>query len=346
MKLRVLSQLPGEIAHFYEPSSNSYVFSKVNSFWGLVDGRSFSFALPLGLKKRFLASSRLGRRLSRVDKSVATLNYHRDGVVAIFQGRIFFYDLLADCVTVVGSMHSCRTILHNGIAVTPYGIFFGEYGANPDRNSVPLWGSVDDGRTWDIAYQFPEKSIRHIHGVYVDPYSSSLWIATGDFDGECGLFEADRHDFSSMLRYGNGGQSWRPVSLLFEQKSIVWGMDSPLEASFLQTFSRASCRISQGQKFPGPVWYSKEFSNGFYALQTSVEIGLGSTSSSAHLYASKNLNDWTELASFKKDIFPKRLFKFGVIAFAQGDQSSDDFVIFGESLVGLDGKILNVCIED
>ena len=210
---------------------------------------------------------------------------------------------------------------------------------------MPLWGSLDDGLTWNIVYQFPDKSIRHIHGVYSDPYSSSLWIATGDFDGECGLFEADSHDFSLLSSYGDGSQSWRPVSLLFGESSIVWGMDSPIEASYLQTFSRTSRCISQGQHFPGPVWYSKQLTNDFYLLQTSVEIGVGSASNSAHLYVSQNLSDWDLLSSFRKDIFPKRLFKFGVISFAEGLQSSNDFVIFGESLVGLDGKILNVCIE-
>ena len=123
MKLRVLSRLPGEIAHFYEPISRSYVFSKVNFFWGCVDGKSFHFTLPLGLKKRVIASSRLGRRFSRADKSVATLNYRRNGIVVVYQGSIFFYDLTSDSVAVVGSLRSCRTILHNGIAVTPHGIF-------------------------------------------------------------------------------------------------------------------------------------------------------------------------------------------------------------------------------
>ena len=123
-------------------------------------------------------------------------------------------------------------------------------------------------------------------------------------------------------------------------------MDSQLEACFLQTFSRKSGQISQGQQFPGPVWYSKQLTDGCSLIQTTVEVGPGSTSKYAHMFASQNLVDWFELISFRKDIFPYRLFKFGVIAFAEGLQSSDNFLIFGESLVGLDGVILNLCIEE
>jgi len=40
-----------------------------------------------------------------------------------------------------------------------------------------------------------------------------------------------------------------------------------------------------------------------------------------------------------------RFFKFGVVSFADGTQTSDDFVLFGEGLVGMDGKAVIASID-
>jgi len=37
-----------------------------------------------------------------------------------------------------------------------------------------------------------------------------------------------------------------------------------------------------------------------------------------------------------------KFFKYGVISFADGNQSSEDFMISGEGVVGLDGKSMNI----
>jgi hypothetical protein len=42
--------------------------------------------------------------------------------------------------------------------------------------------------------------------------------------------------------------------------------------------------ITQGQNFPGPVWYSKQFDFGGGLLQTSVEIGKAVNSSSSKVF--------------------------------------------------------------
>ena len=39
-----------------------------------------------------------------------------------------------------------------------------------------------------------------------------------------------------------------------------------------------------------------------------------------------------------------RYFKFGVVAFADGPQNSDDFVLFGEALQGMDGRVIRASI--
>ncbi len=115
-------------------------------------------------------------------------------------------------------------------------------------------------------------------------------------------------------------------------------MDSQIEISYLQEFDRATGTLTRLMEFPGPVWYSKQFIDGSALLQTTVEIGPGVKSDHAHLFWSRDNREWTELERYKKDLWPMRFFKFGVLSFADGPQTIDDFVLFGEGLVGMDGK--------
>ena len=204
-----------------------------------------------------------------------------------------------------------------------------------------MWASFNDGRNWKIIYNFPSKSIKHIHGIYNDPFENNLWITTGDSNGECYLFKVPNKKFSNIIQYGDGTQKWRAVSLLFKKNYIIWGMDSPLQSSNLQIFNRKTNKLKKGCSFPGPVWYSKTFSDKSAILQTSVEIGDGVKSNYSSLFYSKDLISWSEICKFKKDIFPKKLFKFGVIAFSDGMQTSKDFLFSAEGLEKIDGKVFS-----
>jgi hypothetical protein len=82
---------------------------------------------------------------------------------------------------------------------------------------------------------------------------------------------------------------------LFKENYIIWGMDSPLQTSNLQIFDRKSKKLKKGCSFPGPVWYSKIFSDQSAILQTSVEIGDGVKSNYSSLFYSKDLINWSEI---------------------------------------------------
>jgi hypothetical protein len=343
-QLRITSGENDEIAHHYDASTGDKITSTGNCLHVVHGPKTHHITLPVRAWQRLPLFFRLTRRALRLDKANVLFNFNRDGVVAVYASDIYFYDLDSGQLSRTGRLRQCRNVLHCGIAVSSRGIFLGEYGANPDRGSVPVWRSHDDGRTWSIAYEFPPRSIRHLHGVYNDPYSSSLWITTGDFQGECYLFEVPDHDFSRIVRHGDGSQKWRPVGIFFESDRLIWAMDSQLETSHLQVFDRATGALTQGRAFPGPVWYSKRFRDGSAVLQTTVEVGEGVKSRYSHLFFSRDLIDWVEVARFPKDILPVKYFKSGVIGFAEGAQSPENFPIFGEALRGLDGRIKYVSI--
>lgn len=343
MKFKILEYLKSEIVHYYESDTKNKIASTGNHFLVVLEGQETHFSIPG--QNRFLMRFRLMRRLLRYDKSNAVFNWKRDGIIVLYQWKIYFFDLRLNQLNFIDNLKQCRNVLHGSIAVKASGIFFGEYGHNPNRDPVPLWKSVDDGRSFSIVRELHEHRIKHIHGVYADKFSDSLWVVTGDFDGECFVIESADDCFFNLTWYGDGTQQWRPVSLFFTPEKIIWVMDSPIQRAYLQSFDRATKCITQGQYFPGPVWYSKQFDSGDAVLQTSVEIGEEVKSNDAILFHSHNLIDWTEVVRFKKDILPMSYFKFGVISFAEGVQSNKDFVLFGEGLVDLEGIAIRASID-
>ena len=342
--LEVISSYNHEVMHYYNSTTKEFIASICNKFKALIDGVTYEFEVPLEGRYWFVKNFRIARRFFRLDKSNAVINFSRDGIVVLYRGKIFFFEFLSRRLNLVGKLKQSRNVLHGGIAVTKEGIFFGEYGANPQRHSVPVWKSANDGRTWSVVFEFEEKSIKHVHGVYVDPFSRDLWIPTGDFQNECFVFQIKNKDFDQIVKHGDGTQNWRPVSMFFTDREIIWAMDSQLESSCLQVFNRETKQLNKKREFDGPVWYSKHFQDGSAILQTTVEIGPGVKSNFSHLYFSEDLSEWKEVIRFRKDWFPMRYFKFGVVAFADGPQNSDDFVLFGEALQGMDGRVIRASI--
>ena len=330
-------KLNWEIVHHYESDGGDYIVSRSNKFEIFKSNRLYSFSLPMKHLFAIPNAFRLARRLLRLDKSSAVFNFEGDGVSILYAGNIWFFDLESEEVKKVDELRQCRNTLHRGMAVSQDGIFFGEYGPNPDRVTVPIWRSTDGGRNWNVIYEFVAGMTKHIHGIYHDPFTDRYWVATGDFDGECHMLNANA-DFSDVEILGDGTQKWRPVSMFFDADKVVWAMDSPIDPSLLQVFDRKTKILTAGTRFPGPVWYTKSLTDGTHLLQSSAEPGPSVISDKAHVYSSRDLLNWEEVYSFKKDIWPTRYFKYGVVSFADGDQSPQDFVMHGEGLVDFDGR--------
>lgn len=332
-------KLNPEIAHYYNSENKDIILSQCNRFYLYLNKKEYFFLIKQKWYLVFFSKFRILRRLLRLDKSNVILNYKKNGVVILYQQYIYFYDLKKRKLRIISKLKNCRNVLHNSVAVTKEGIFFGEYGSNKKRGQIPIWFSSNDGRNWRVIYNFSGNTIRHIHGIYDDTFYNNLWITTGDLNNECYLFKIPKKNFNHVIKYGDGSQKWRAVSLMFKKKYIIWGMDSPLQNSKLQIFIRRTCKLKAGQLFPGPVWYSKVFYDHSAVLQTSVEIGPGVKTPYSYLFYSKNLINWKKIYRFKKDFFPKKLFKFGVINFSEGKQSYKNFLLSAEGLKKVDGKV-------
>ncbi len=330
-----------EIIHFYDSLTGDYIVSNGNAFEFSLNKEVIYFKIK---NNNPFLKLRIFRRLFRLDKSNAFFNYKKTVVIVIYQGMIYSFHIKKKSLKTLSKLRQSRCVLHNSIAISKGCIVFGEYGRNTTGNDVPLWVSRDDGESFKVVNEI--KNIKHIHGAYKDHYKNSIWITTGDNDGECFLIEFSDEDFSNPKFHGDGSQKWRTVSLMFREDKIYWIMDSPNESPKLQILDRNTMELSQGKSFDAPVWYTKRLGDGSYLVQTSIEPGSAVKSKHSKIFYSNDLSNWYQIASFKKDFLPMVLFKFGVISFSEGHQTKDDFTISGEALLGLDGRSWHCSIKE
>ncbi|MCO4746119.1 MAG: hypothetical protein KC912_15085 [Proteobacteria bacterium] len=258
-------------------------------------------------------------------------------LIVVLGGSVYEVDADAGTWRPTLALRQCRNVLHQSIARRGSTLVFGEYGANPERESVPVHCSRDDGRTWQPVFEFEPGSARHVHGVFWDPHTSTWWVSTGDFNGECHLQRLSE-TFEPLQRIGDGSQLYRTCFLWFTPTHVYWTMDSQLETTFAVRLDRSTGVVERLQAMPGPVWYAKALTDGVFLAATACESGPSVRGPFAHLYASGDAQTWHEVARFPHDGLPRRWFKAGVLGFADGEQSSTDFWMFGEALRGIEGQ--------
>ncbi|AZJ35037.1 hypothetical protein D6T69_05675 [Tenacibaculum singaporense] len=335
MKLTRVNKIPKtEIVHYY--SEGNIIKSKFNKVDVVYNNFKCKISLPIKIYERFFGLFRLTRRALRLDK--CNVFPSEDKLVIIRQGKVYSYDLNTNTLKLTLQLVNCRNILHQSMCRTKEGnLFFGEYGNNGDRKPVNIYKSSNNGISWELIYQFKSGEVKHIHGCYYDPFEDKVWTLTGDFENENIIMKSDE-SFTENIRIGDGSQTYRAVSLFFEKDYVHWIMDSPIERSYHYKMNRDNYKVDKKSGFPGPVWYLKYLKEGYYLAATSVEIGEGVLENNASLFISKDLENWTLLKKFKKDILPMRYFKWGVIGFADGKQSINDFILHFEALKKVDGK--------
>ncbi len=335
--MEIIRKINREIIHFAE--KDILISSKYRKIFYNDGIKERQIILPeKNVVKKFLGQFRLSRRLFRLDK--CNVFYHAKNLVIIRQGEAYYYDYHQQDLTKTLTLRNCRNVMHQSINSTPEGyIYFGEYGANNERTTVPVYRSIDGGLSWKEIYTFPEKSIKHVHGCYYDEYTDKIWVCTGDFKDESWIIVANK-DFSEIKKIGDGQQKYRTCSILFTKEKVHWLMDSPIEPSHHIIFDRKTETIEIGQKLMGPAWYTKKIDDTTYLATTTREIGPGVLDNNAHLYITKDLKKWESIKQFEKDHWTMKYFKFGIIGFADGKQSLDAVHIFLEAVKKYDGKSL------
>lgn len=310
----------------------------------LESGRFEPFAVfPWCAPRDFFAWPRLAQRAARADKCNLFVN-SLGRVIGIRGGSV--YRVERNSLTRLGEIQG-DCVLHRGICEGADGwSYFGEYFRNPEHVPVRIWKVDPQCSTLQLAYEFPARAIRHVHGVFSDPFDAqSIWVTTGDADGECGILQT-RDGFKTLEACGERSSLWRAVALLFTAGHISWLTDSPYEENYACRMDRRTGVLEVGQKLDCPAWYGTTTREGISIGLTTVETGPGVTRDAATILLSEDAFVWREFMSFKKDPYrPLRLFKHGVMLVPSGTMSNSDIWLSGEGLIGLDGCSIKLAIR-
>lgn len=312
--------------YFYNPQTG-----KKRPFSHLVDGLNAIFS-----------TNRITRRLFR---SEITHLYHfrDDNWMCIAKKALFRYSkkkkLFEKCCEIEkGSrpMNLCQA--QDGT------IYFGEYCYNPNRKPMRIFQSKDNGDTWSVAYEFQNGEINHIHGIFNDPYTGRLWVATGDDDEAC-IFGYTEDGFTTFVREFQGSQQYRVCVPLFTKGEIIFATDSQYEQNVIRSIDRRTGEVRNWQNIQGSGIYAAQ--NGkLMMVSTTVEPSAVNIDQSSHLWYSWDGHKWKELISFEKDCLPKTYFQFGSIRFPYYEGESDYVVFNGRALKKIDGKTMIIPVSE
>lgn len=219
-------------------------------------------------------------------------------------------------------------------------VYFGEYFQNMGKLPVHIYCSKDDGLTWYVVYTFSEGNINHVHGVFMDPFTKKMWIATGDRDNEC-IIGYTEDGFKSIKEVYRGGQEYRTCVLFFYKDFIVFGTDSQYQQNVLKKFDRKTLEITDLQEIQGPVIRGAQFGD-FAMISTDVEPSEVNLDKRAYVWYTKDGLHWQELYSAEKDSWNPTLFQFGVFDLPSyaPNYSGKEIYVTGKALKGCSGDTL------
>ena len=66
-------------------------------------------------------------------------------------------------------------------------VYYGEDRQNLKREEISVFELDKTDYLFKQIWKF--KQIRHVHGIFHDPYTNSFWITTGDSDSESAIWE-------------------------------------------------------------------------------------------------------------------------------------------------------------
>jgi hypothetical protein len=208
----------------------------------------------------------------------------------------------------------CR-VLRAACAVNQAGdIFFGEYLANRERGEMRVYCRRRGSDALETVYVFPPRSIKHIHGLYFDRFTNSIFCLTGDDEKECRILRTT-DEFQTLETVGEGDETWRAVSILFTENAFFYGTDAEFRANCIYRVERETLARKILGQVSGTVFYSKQLGDDLF-FTTTAENAPSQTENVAALWrASVGGEELEKIAAFRKDRWHAALFQFGTIHF-------------------------------
>ncbi|MDA7677000.1 hypothetical protein N8563_00610 [bacterium] len=311
-----------------------------------------------------LTRVRLLQRLLRLQPS-STCRISESAFLITFLGSIYRVDVLnCTCCQETSSFFPVRIkplcFCRPSKSQSPGEILFGDYTPNPTLLPVNVYRRDPSG-DYSVVFTFPANSINHVHGIFEDPYCSSLLILTGDFDDSACIWKTD-YSFSSVSKIASFGQLSRCCWIVPTPNEYLYATDQQSSFNYFCSLSKIpfSCP-TRLFPIPGSSIYHSESHNDFIVFSTVLEPSsfnnpsffdlfssipaIGMIGNQCFVYVGNSSIGFQVIFSATYDNLPFRLFQFPSVVFPSGNSTCQNLLHFYCSgLVGYDDKSLLVSL--
>jgi hypothetical protein len=206
------------------------------------------------------------------------------------------------------------------------------------KSAVNIYSSKDGGKSWSVAYTFAEGNINHIHGLYWDKYTESIWIVTGDRENEC-VIGYTKDGFQTLDIVFRGGQEYRSCVLFFYPEYVVYATDSQYIKNEIKCFNRTTRKISVVQAAQGSVIKGAQCGD-MALLSTAVEPSDVNLDKNAYVWSSYDGLKWEQIYQGTKDCLPS-ISQFALFEIPQYYALTSKYAIFsGRAVRKIDGATI------
>lgn len=286
-------------------------------------------ALPVRKKIELLSRCRLLSRLKRLEPKCA--------------GRLseteFVVSLLRSCWLVDVGKKTCEKLCDNPTGFSEVinfcsvedGVYWGDYGRNIEHKEVKVY-HLDKDRRISVVHSFPAGTVRHIHNI-VDRGNGFI-LFVGDNETKAGVYLVNK-EWTEVKPWKTGQQKYRAVIGFPYKGGILYATDS------VETENHIRLITAEGADkiltpLNGSCIYGCETKDD-YLFSTTVEphegggklsliyekLGSGIMSRDVTIVAvSKKDLTVRQIASFRKDMWPMKIFQYGRCIFAGGQKEA------------------------
>ncbi len=315
-------------------------------------------SLPTGKLKQFLSRIRLATRFFRLEpRCIAQLS--KDIFIVCVLHKVWVLNIKDKALI---QLTESRPGFSDPLNLCSDGtfVYYGDYGNNIDRDSVNIY-RISQSLSVDIVFQFAQGSIRHIHNVVYDKDNQRYWILTGDTEKKSGIYLAN-YDWTEVRSVVVGDQSYRAVIGFPYCGGLLYATDAVDKSNHIFLLKDGTCEMLS--ELNGSCIHGVETKSHF-VFSTTVEppegrgflnlftykLGNGIKSRESHIVAfNKEMGKVEILKRLPKDIWPMKLFQYGMCLFPIG-QKMGDVLHYEVMACKGDGKmsiveLFNVCKTD
>ena len=317
--------------------------------------KTFLCKLPVGKSTELLSRSRILSRLKRLEPKCAGRLSETEFVVSLLR-CVWLIDIQnGTCVKLCENPEGFSEVIN--FCSTKSGVYWGDYGRNNQLMRVTVYGLrlTAYGLQLNKVYTFEAGTVRHIHNIVEDGEGFLLFV--GDNEEKAGIYKVNG-DWTEVKPWKTGLQKYRAVVGWPYLGGVLYATDSVETENHIRYIS-ADGTEKELMALNGSCIYGCETKD-YYLFSTTVEphegggklsllfekLGGGIKSRDVTIVAvSKKGLTVRQVASYKKDRWPMKLFQYGRCIFAGGQQNTNTVWCSPVACKKYDGKTILLKVQ-